>query len=299
MLAVLGGLGAAVIWAVGAAFSSRAARRLGPMQTLAWVMLVGLVVLALVIPWTAGGHLSTAAAGWLLLAGAGNVGGLLILYHAMRIGQLGVVMPIVGTEGGIAALISIVAGQPMTALIGAALTVTVIGVMMTAITWQSPGPSSDPPMPTTSVGAAVLTPHGQHDRRAAAWATLGAAAFGASLYATGRAGNLLPLAWAVLPPRVVGVVALTIPLVLQRKLRWPRDATKLVVVAGLCEIGGFLAYAIGARHNIAIAAVLATLIGAISVGVGRILYRERLTATQLLGVAVIFAGVATVAAVTA
>jgi drug/metabolite transporter (DMT)-like permease len=295
MLAVLGGLGAAIIWAVGAAFSSRAARRLGPMQTLAWVMLVGLVVLALVIPWTAGGHLSAAAAGWLLLGGAGNVGGLLILYHAMRIGQLGVVMPIVGTEGGIAAVISIIAGQPMTALIGAALTVTVIGVIMTAITRQSPGPSADPPIITTS----VATPHGQTDRRAAAWATLGAASFGASLYATGKAGNLLPLAWAVMPPRVVGVAALTIPLALQRKLRWPRDAATLVVVAGLCEIGGFLAYAIGARHNIAIAAVLATLIGAISVGVGRILYKERLTATQLLGVAVIFAGVATVAAVTA
>lgn len=90
MAAVLGGLGAALIWSVGMAFASRAARALGPTLTLAWVMLIGLLALALVLPWTGGAHLSAAAIVWLALGGAGNVAGLLILYHALRIGQMGV-----------------------------------------------------------------------------------------------------------------------------------------------------------------------------------------------------------------
>ena len=299
MLAILGGLGAAVIWAVGTGiFATRAARKLGSMVTLAWVMLVGLVVLAFVVPWYAGVHLSATAAGWLLLGGAGNVAGLLIVYHAVRIGQLGVVMPIVGTEGGIAALISIIAGQPITALTAAALTVTVVGVMLTAIAQQPPR-TPPAPLAATSLGPAVPTPRGHADRRAAAWAMLAAVSFGASLFGTGKAGNVLPLAWAVMPPRVIGVLVLTIPLALRRRLYCTRDAAHLVIIAGLCEVGGFLAYAIGARHNIAIAAVLASLTGAISAGIGRILFNERLRATQMVGIVVIFAGVATVSAITA
>jgi len=300
MLAVLGGLGAAVIWSVGTAgFSSRAARKLGPTTTLAWVMLVGLVVLAFVVPWYTDVHLSAAAAGWLLLGGAGNVGGLLIVYHAVRIGQLGVVMPIVGAEGGIAALISIAAGQTVTAVDAAALTVTVIGVMMTATARPVLRTSSEPPAADPSLGTAVATPRGHADRRAAAWAVLAATSFGASLFGTAKAGNVLPLAWAVLPPRLIGVLVLTIPLALQRKLRCTRDAAHLVVAGGLCEVGGFVSYALGARHDIAVAAVLASLTGAISAGIGRILFRERLRVIQLLGIAVIFAGVATLSAVTA
>ena len=49
-------------------------------------------------------------------------------------------------------------------------------------------------------------------------------AFGASLYATGRASLDLPIAWAVLPPRVVGVALVTIPLVLAGRLRVTRTA---------------------------------------------------------------------------
>src|ERR1700736_2707564 len=133
MAAVLGGLGAALIWSLGTAFASQAARALGPFLTLAWVMLIGLVALGLVLPWSGTPHVSPEAILWLVLSGAGNIGGLLILYHALRIGQMGVVMPVITTEGGIAALLSIIAGQSVSGIAGAALAVTVLGVIMTAI----------------------------------------------------------------------------------------------------------------------------------------------------------------------
>ena len=137
MTAVLGGLGAAVIWAAGSTFASRATRGLGPRLTLAWVMLVGLVALALILPWTGAPHLTPLAIVWLVLGGAGKLAGLLIMYHALRIGQLGVVMPIVTTEGGIAALIAILAGEPLSSSVALALVVTVF-VMLTAIARRRP-----------------------------------------------------------------------------------------------------------------------------------------------------------------
>jgi drug/metabolite transporter (DMT)-like permease len=278
MAAVAGGLGAALVWAIGATFASRAARALGSALTLAWVMLIGLVLVAVTLPLSGHAHLTTLAIVWLVVGGAGNVGGLLLMYRALRIGQLGVVMPIISTEGGIAALIAILGGQSVGALAAVAMAATVAGVIMTAL---------------------ARNPTGHTDRRAAVCAALGALTFGGSLYAIGRAGSVLPTAWAVLPPRVIGVLVLTIPLALRGRLRWVPGTGVALLAAGCCEVGGFFAYAAGARHGIAAAAVLATLNGAFGAGFGAILFGERLRASQVAGIAIIFAGVAALTALTA
>lgn len=295
MTAVLGGLGAALIWSIGTAFASRAARTMGSMLTLAWVMLIGLVALALVLPFSGSAHISAESAIWLVLGGAGNVAGLLLLYRSLRIGQMGVVMPIVSTEGGIAALIAILAGQSVSGVRGAALVIIVIGVVMTAIARRPADPE-----PTVAAVAgpteSVPTPRGHGDRRAAAWAGLAALSFGISLFGTGRASGVLPTAWAVMPPRVIGVLAVTLPLLVRRELRIPAGTVHLLLVAGICEVAGFFSYAVGAEHGIAVAAVLATLTGAFGAAFGRLLFGERLRATQVAGVVTIFVGVATISA---
>lgn len=280
MSAVLGGFGAALVWTIGLTFASRASRELGPMVTLAWVMLVGLVAVAVLLPFAGHVHLTTTAAVWLVLGGTGNVAGLLSVYRALSTGRMGLVMPIVSTEGGLAALISILAGQTVGALAAVALGVTVIGVMLSAGA-SSPAGSAPP-----------------GDRRAVVWAALAAVSFGGSLFATGKAGAILPLSVAVLPPRVIGVLVLTIPLALKRKLRVAPGTAHLVVIAGLCEVAGFFSYATGARHDLAVAAVLATLTGALGAGFGRLFFGERIRRTQVAGVVLIFAGVATLTAIT-
>ena len=75
-------------------------------------MLSGLVVaapIAVATGWPPG--LDGAAAGWLAVAGAGNVAGLALLYTALRTGEVGVVASIASTEGAIAALIAIATGE--------------------------------------------------------------------------------------------------------------------------------------------------------------------------------------------
>ena len=72
-------------------------------------------------------------------------------------------------------------------------------------------------------------PPGQGDpgttRRAVVFGGLAGLSFGASLYATGRLGSELALGWAVLPPRIVGLVLIVIPLAATARLRQRARAT--------------------------------------------------------------------------
>jgi drug/metabolite transporter (DMT)-like permease len=63
------------------------------------------------------------------------------------------------------------------------------------------------------------------------------------------------------------------------------------VTSGCAEVLGFASFAAGARHDVAVAAVLASLFGAIAAVVARVLFDERLTRQQVTGVTIVLAGV--------
>ncbi len=105
-----------------------------PASVVAWVMVVGLAVtgpLAAIhgVP----GSLHGGAVFWLVLSGAGNVGGLVLAYHAMRIGQVALVAPLVSTEGAIAALIAVAAGETLAPGVGGTLVLIAIGICLAAV----------------------------------------------------------------------------------------------------------------------------------------------------------------------
>jgi len=282
MIAVLGGLGAAAAWAVTMLTASRASPRIGSWSTLAWVMLVGLVLVgpvALAQGRPAG--LDGGALTWLLVSGVGNVAGLLIVYTALKIGKVGLVGPITSSEGAVAAVIAVAAGERLGVWTGVALGVVAVGIVIAA----------RPP--------AERDESGRNDPRAAWLAGAAAVAFGAGLYATGRASLDLPIAWAVLPPRVVGVACVTIPLAISGRLRLTREAAPIVAASGMGEVVGFVAYALGARHGIAIAAVLSSQFAALAALGAALLFKERLSRLEVTGVVVIAAGVAAVSALRA
>jgi drug/metabolite transporter (DMT)-like permease len=148
---------------------------------------------------------------------------------------------------------------------------------MYGVRWRSGGGSGEP-------------------RRATLFAAVAALCFGVSLYGTGRASATLPLIWAVFPARLLGVLGVALPLALTRRLRLTRRALPLVVTAGLCEVFGFASYALGSRHGIAVAAVLASRFAAVA---AYFLFRERLTRIQLTGIVAIALGVAILTAIQA
>ena len=274
MIAVLGGLGAAIFFSIGTLASSRSSRILGSNQVLAWVMLVGLAVVVPIVALIGlPANLSQQTLVWLLLSGAGNVSGLLFEYSALRIGKVGLVAPIASTEGAIAAVIAVIAGEPLVA--GEALTLAVIavGVVLAALVPEDLEAVESPSTRRTivlSVGAAI--------------------GFGISLWATGRIADL-PIPWVLMPARVIGVAAIAIPLLARRQLRITRPAVPLVVASGLCELIGFTSYTIGARDAIAVSAVLVSQFATISTIVAWLVFHERLARLQVLGVAVVIVGV--------
>src|SRR5260221_2035507 len=277
MIAVLGGLGAALAFAVTTLCAARSARLLGPWSVLAWVSIVGLLVAGRIaalngIP----GGLDRHAIAWLAVSGCGNVGGLLVTYAALQTGKVGVIAPIVSTEGAIAAVISVVVGEHLSGISYALLAVIAVGVVLAGISRDSvSGPTGTRPVLLAVAGACL---------------------FGLSLYATGRAGAVLPIFWAVLPARLVGVVAVAVPLVTMSRLKLTRAAWPFLIVGGLAEVVGLAFYEIGARHSLAVSAVLSSPFGAISAVIACFLLHERLRRVQMCGIALIVVGVAALSA---
>jgi drug/metabolite transporter (DMT)-like permease len=95
---------------------------------------------------------------------------------------------------------------------------------------------------------------------------------------------------------VLGVLAVALPLVALRRIRLTRAAVPFVLCSGACEVAGFAAYALGSRHGIAVAAVLASQFAAVAAVAAYVLFHERLTRVQLAGVVAIAGGVATLTA---
>src|SRR5471030_2005512 len=278
MLAIVGGLGAAVAWTMTTLTAARATKLIDSWSLLASVMIVGLIVsipAAVIsgVPAGLNGHSTI----WISVAGFGNVAGLLFTYTALRIGKIGLVAPISSTEGAVAALIAVVAGEHLAPSEGIPLLAIAAGVALAA---SAPG---KPEGRRVEIQAGLL-------------AGCAAVCFGFGLYATGRVGQDLGIAWAVLPPRVVGVALIAIPMALSRRWRMTREALPYVVACGVFEVVGFASYAVGARHGLAVSAVLASQFAAISAVVGYLALRERLAPIQVAGVATIVVGVAVLGA---
>jgi drug/metabolite transporter (DMT)-like permease len=280
MLAIVGGLGAALVFAVVTLCNSRASRLIGPGPLVGWVMLIGLAILApLVAIEGVPDGLDGESIAWLGVAGVGNVVGLLLAYAALRAGKVGIVAPVVSTQGAVAAVVAVVAGERLAPGSGVLLAAVAVGVFLA-------GRGSDAPAEPHEVRPTVL-------------AVAAAVAIGFSLYAIGCVSVSLPVAWALIPSRIVGVVAVTLPLLLRSELRITRAALPLVLISGACEVAGFALFALGARHGIAVSAVLASLFAAIAAVAAYVLFRERLARVQLAGVALIVVAVAALSGVEA
>ncbi len=307
MIAVLGGIIAALSWASATLCSTRSSRMIGASSVLAWVMLAGVaaaLVPALLSRPTV--ELQPTALVLAIVQGACYVGGLFLAYSALRRGRVGVVAPILSTEGALAAVIAVALGEPLGGLGAILLVVIAVGVLMAAVPGDAPASddgTADGGSAVGTVAAAPLDgavplddPAGTHvpDDRTAILLAIGAA----GVFAIGLVTSALavregvPVAWVALIARLVGVVAVAVPLVLARRLRLVRAAVPLVVTAGVLEVVGTAAYTIGAQDAIAVAAVVSGQFAAIAAIGGFLLFGERLHRVQVAGASLIVIGVA-------
>jgi drug/metabolite transporter (DMT)-like permease len=288
MSPVLAGVLTAFAYAISTLASARASRIANPSAAVAGVMIVGTVLLLPIalfatpigpaqtpIPWT--------SLGLSVIAGVANVGGLLLAYAAYRIGAIGVVSTIGSTEGAVAALISVVAGQQLAPGSGPALVVIALGVILAA----------------TAGGHELEEGHAisrAQSLRAAGLAGCAAVLLGSGLYIAGQASATLPPVWVIMPGRAVGIVLVAVPLVVLNRWRVPRPALKFIVVVGVAEVVGLVSFAIGARQDIAISSVLGSMFPPIAAVAAFVLFRERLARRQIAGIALVVTGIAVLGA---
>ena len=277
MISVLAGLGTAFAFATSVLVSARASRLIGSPSTLAGAMVVGLAItLPIALLASPRPDLGGDALVWLALAGFGNVIGLLLTYAAYRIGAVGIISTIDSTEGAIAATFAVLAGEAVVPGVGPILVLIAVGVVLAA---SAGGEEEGVPI--------------SRDRaiRAAILATVSALCFGLSLFSSGRAADLLPTAWAILPPRLVGVLFVAVPLLVFGRFRMTRAALPFVAATGIAEVVGFWLFATGAREAIAITSVLSSMFAPIAAVAAFVVFRERLARRQIAGIVLIVAGV--------
>ena len=269
---VILGAGAALCWGSAGAMVSRASPHIGALASVAFVLLAGLVVLLPFLALSGAQDVSSEAAVWLALGGISEVGGLTATYYAFRFGRVGVVGPIASTAGGLTALISAIAGDPISVVQGVAALVIIAGVML-----ASRSNLDDD-------GAA------RNERRSVVVALVGALLVALGMFATGRAGLTLDTAWAILPPRLLGIFALLIAL--RAGFTFARQPVALATAAGLCEVVGFALFTEGAGISVPTTALLTSLSGIVAASLGFALFKDRLGPVQIVGIGLAAGGVA-------
>lgn len=298
VIAILGGLGAAVLFAASSILSARAGRSIGSASSVAWVTVIGLIV-ALPLVATSGPvpDIPSSVYPYLAASGIASVVGLVFIYRAIQIGKIGIATAIASTEGAVAATLSVLGGEAISPASAVTLVLIAAGIAAVALV---PDEATHEAEAEAGVAAEAAIRTGRRLDPAQATtsivlAGLSALVFGVSLYSTAQVGRELPTVYAVLPARVGGTAILFLPLLVTRRLRLTREALPVVVAMAAAEVFGTLSYALGSRDSVAIAAVLTSQYAAVAALAAYVLFRERLTRAQRSGVVAICVGVAVLA----
>jgi drug/metabolite transporter (DMT)-like permease len=204
--------------------------------------------------------------GFAVLAGVFEVAGFILFFRALETGDLAVVAPIIGLEGGIAALAVILFGEEVGILIAVGLAISLAGGCLAAAAGRRRTAAGALP----AAGSAVCL--GLMFALYAAAADLGPV----SAVACGRLSALA----------LLGVI------VLRRGLRLPgRAVCARLVGLGAIDAAAFVTYAYAAaRGPVSVAAVVAGQFSTLSAVAGIIFLRERLKLHQYIGIGLAGAG---------
>lgn len=265
-----------------ARFSSR---RVGAASALLGMLLVGSVVLSVYLAVTAAPLVWTRDGLWLLaLHGVATAVATLLLYVGLARGPVSIVAPIVGSYPALVLALAVVLGARPTPLQWAAITGTVIGVIVVAAAGRESGPRAARRELSLTIVIALC-----------------ASAACAVLFAAGQAavpyyGELQTL-WA---GRLIGLATVVLLLAAQRRRpSLPARVWPMVAAQGLLDAAGYLfLFAGSGGEHAEIAAVTSSTFGAVTTLLARLILRESVSPRQWLGIALIFLGVGVLSAYT-
>lgn len=213
------------------------------------------------------------AAGWAVLAGLGNAGGIVLFYRATEFGPLSVIVPIGSMGAAMPVLVGWATGEDVDVVKVAGVVLALGGVSLVA---RRPAAHED---------------DGDHSR--AVWlAVISTVFFGLFLTAMEPAARDQP-AWAVTISRASLMVILLAVVV--REGGFDRVAARrlpLLAVPGLLLFLGTMAYAIATtKGDLSVVSVLGTLFPVVTVGLAIGFDGERIRRSQGVGVVAAIVGV--------
>jgi len=304
-LAIILGLTGALCWG-GADFAARfASRRVGAYRTLFFMQFFGFIALSVYLK-SRGGFFEGIAPGWhpwalAALAGVINMIASLSLYHSFQIGVMSIVAPVSSAYPALTVALAIASGERITALRGAGLAVTLVGVILAATTFTSAAASTlnetaAKESATKETGAKeAAAKETAHLSKGVGWALLAALGFGVLFWFLGF--YVVP---AVGPTISVWVIRLTCFSVLavaavptRQSLKLPSgNVWWLLAAVGFLDTAAFVANNAGLHTGqVSVVSVLASLYGAVTVLLAWIFLREKLERSQWLGIVLIFVGI--------
>jgi drug/metabolite transporter (DMT)-like permease len=293
------GLVAALGWGTSAIAAANAARRAGTYFAVLSSQSVGVTVLVILVaflPSSLGAIGLTTAIG-LVAAGLLGLLGYLTYYRALEYGgAVGLVSAISATYGGITTLLAVVVlGEHIGGSGAVAVVLAVIGVAMASASSPARAPASPVALAEPIVGVAPGPAPGRNLPRTAVLLSLASAVtYGVGGFLLGdysaRAGALR----SALAAHGSSVTALLLALpFLGGGKAWRASAPGVIwtVAAGLTDVVGLLAFSGGGQAGqVAVTAAVSSVYPAIPLIAGLVMFGERLSRRQLLGVTLIIAG---------
>jgi drug/metabolite transporter (DMT)-like permease len=285
-MGILLGLLTALSWG-GADFLARfATHRIGTLRTMLYMQFTGLLLLTIFLPWFGGwGHLADSSGwrpwAWGALAGALNFVATLTLYRSFEIGKLAVVAPISAGYPVVTVLLSFLSGEQLRAGRAVGIAGTLLGVVLVAGGEKTPNADEGEGAGRSGKGIGL--------------ALCSAIGFGFLFWLLGT--RIVPATGATQTVWLIRLTssALTAVLILaaQKPIQPPTDRVAgWILGMGFADTGAFVMNNFGMRvEQVSVVSVLASLYGAVTVGLAAIFLREHVSRWQWLGIIAIFAGI--------
>jgi drug/metabolite transporter (DMT)-like permease len=284
------GLLTALSWGSADLLARFATRKIGTFRTMLYMQLTGLVLLTVVMHWLGGwGHLADGSGwrprAWGICVGVLNTCGTLALYRSFEIGKMSIVAPISASYPALTMLLAATTGEHLTPVRLAGFALILMGVLIVARGEEVPGDAR----------AIEETKQTSKKHPGVGWALLSAVGFGVMFWILGiRAVPLLGSAQTVWVIRFTSVLlTAAVILVMRRPMGLPRSgANRWILGIGILDTSAYVFNNYGMQlEQVSVVSVLASLYGAVTVGLAATILGEKVTRMQWIGIAAIFAGI--------
>jgi len=289
-MGILLGLVSALCWGSADLFARFATRKIGTVHTMLYMQLTGFVLLTLAMRALGGwGHLTDGSGwrpwAWGILAGVLNTSATLALYRSFEIGKMSVVAPVSASYPALTMLLAALTGERLTVPRFAGIALIVVGVILVARGEKIPD-NADQLEEKVHPGKRKL---------GVGWALFSAVGFGVMFWLLGiRVVPLLGSAPSVWLIRLASVaMTAAVVLILRQPFTLPEaGANRWILGVGILDTSAYVLNNFGMQHEqVSVVSVLASLYGAVTVGLAAMFLGERVSRMQSAGIVSIFVGI--------